>query len=98
MESCYIDASNATFGGGLIRLVGLASSELAVYNGVYAVCSNSDVQTKAFGGNTHSGNVCGVFGSTAALKADSEAQANIATWDSTYWSVGSGVPSFKTKA
>lgn len=99
MESCYVDASGVTAPiGGKVRLVGLAGSERPVYNGVYAVCANEEVCANAFGGNSHGGNACGVFTDTAALKADTDAQTNIAKWDTAYWNISSGVPTFRTKS
>lgn len=98
VEHCFIDASGATFRNTKtnIHIFGTTSTSTAVYNGVYAICGDSSIKAVT---DDYSANICGMYESAIRMGLDSAARREIATWDSTYWTIGlNGVPSFKTKA
>ena len=67
-----------------------------IYDGVYAIVNNETQQTKAFGaGGAYAGSVnYAAFVGAEAMKNDAAAQAEIATWDTTYWTIVEGVPTW----
>ena len=74
------------------------------YQGAYAVVdnnssANTNLVPKVVGQDgALAGSVYGVFLGKDALAADSSAQAEMATWDSKYWTIIDGVPVWNTNS
>jgi len=66
--------------------------------GVYTLCSKTSRLNQAVGLGTFDDSVWGAFKTAELLAADTAAQAELATWNTTYWTITEGVPVFKTKA
>lgn len=98
IKNVFVDASNAVISGkgSSFRLIGGNNNG---YNGIFAVCPKGYTVTQArdtgsFAGAEHA--VC-AFASFDELKKNTTTQNTLKGWDSTYWTIVDGVPTFVTK-
>ena len=98
IKNVFVDASNAVISGkgSSFRLIGGNNNG---YNGIFAVCPKGYTVTQArdtgsFAGAEHA--VC-AFASFDELKNKDETQNTLKGWDSTYWTIVDGVPTFVKK-
>ena len=98
IKNVFVDASNAVISGkgSSFRLIGGNNNG---YNGIFAVCPEGYTVTQArdtgsFAGAEHA--VC-AFASFDELKKNTKTQNTLKGWDSTYWTIVDGVPTFVTK-
>ncbi len=98
IKNVFVDASNAVISGtgSSFRLIGGNNNG---YNGIFAVCPEGYTVTQArdtgsFANAEHA--VC-AFASFDELKNKDETQNTLKGWDSTYWTIVDGVPTFVTK-
>ena len=96
ITNVFVDASNAVISGSgsSFRLIGGNNNG---YNGIFAVCpSKNYTPSQAMNrGNNYS--AVAYFASFAELKANTTTQTALKGWDSTYWTIVDGVPTFVTK-
>lgn len=98
IKNVFVDASNAVISGtgSSFRLIGGNNNG---YNGIFAVCPEGYTVTQArdtgsFADAEHA--VC-AFASFDELKKNTTTQNTLKGWDSTYWTIVDGVPTFVTK-
>lgn len=98
IKNVFVDASNAVISGkgSSFRLIGGNNNG---YNGIFAVCPKGYTVTQArdtgsFAGAEHA--VC-AFASFDELKNKDETQNTLKGWNSTYWTIVDGVPTFVKK-
>lgn len=98
IKNVFVDASNAVISGkgSSFRLIGGNNNG---YNGIFAVCPEGYTVTQArdtgsFAGAEHA--VC-AFASFDELKNKDKTQNTLNGWDSTYWTIVDGVPTFVKK-
>lgn len=98
IKNVFVDASNAVISGtgSLFRLIGGNNNG---YNGIFAVCPKGYTVTQArdtgsFAGAEHA--VC-AFASFDELKNKDETQNTLKGWDSNYWTIVEGIPTFVKK-
>lgn len=98
IKNVFVDASNAVISGtgSLFRLIGGNNNG---YNGIFAVCPKGYTVTQArdtgsFAGAEHA--VC-AFASFDELKNNDPTQNTLKGWNSTYWTIVKGIPTFVTK-
>lgn len=98
IKNVFVDASNAVISGtgSSFRLIGGNNNG---YNGIFAVCPKGYTVTQArdtgsFANAEHA--VC-AFASFDELKNKDETQNTLKGWDSTYWTIVEGVPTFVKK-
>lgn len=98
IKNVFVDASNAVISGegSSFRLIGGNNNG---YNGIFAVCPEGYTVTQArdtgsFANAEHA--VC-AFASFDELKNKDETQNTLKGWDSTYWTIVEGVPTFVKK-
>ena len=98
IKNVFVDASNAVISGtgSSFRLIGGNNNG---YNGIFAVCPKGYTVTQArdtgsFANAEHA--VC-AFASFDELKNKDETQNTLKGWDSTYWTIVDGVPTFVKK-
>lgn len=98
IKNVFVDASNAVISGkgSSFRLIGGNNNG---YNGIFAVCPEGYTVTQArdtgsFAGAEHA--VC-AFASFDELKNNTTTQNTLKGWDSTYWTIVDGVPTFVKK-
>lgn len=98
IKNVFVDASNAVISGkgSSFRLIGGNNNG---YNGIFAVCPEGYTVTQArdtgsFANAEHA--VC-AFASFDELKNNTTTQNTLKGWDSTYWTIVDGVPTFVKK-
>ena len=96
IKNVFVDASNAVISGtgSLFRLIGDNNNG---YNGIFAVCpSKNYTPSQAMNrGNNYS--AVAYFASFDELKVNDTTQNTLKGWDSTYWTIVKGIPTFVTK-
>lgn len=96
IKNVFVDASNAVISGtgSLFRLIGDNNNG---YNGIFAVCpSENYTPSQAMNrGNNYS--AVAYFASFDELKNNDPTQNTLKGWNSTYWMIVKGIPTFVTK-
>ena len=96
IKNVFVDASNAVISGtgSLFRLIGDNNNG---YNGIFAVCpSKNYTPSQAMNrGNNYS--AVAYFASFDELKNNDPTQNTLKGWNSTYWTIVKGIPTFVTK-
>ena len=96
IKNVFVDASNAVISGtgSLFRLIGDNNNG---YNGIFAVCpSENYTPSQAMNrGNNYS--AVAYFASFDELKNNDTTQNTLKGWNSTYWTIVKGIPTFVTK-
>lgn len=96
IKNVFVDASNAVISGtgSLFRLIGDNNNG---YNGIFAVCpSENYTPSQAMNrGNNYS--AVAYFASFDELKNNDPTQNTLKGWNSTYWTIVKGIPTFVTK-
>ena len=96
IKNVFVDASNAVISGTgyLFRLIGDNNNG---YNGIFAVCpSENYTPSQAMNrGNNYS--AVAYFASFDELKNNDTTQNTLKGWNSTYWTIVKGIPTFVTK-
>lgn len=96
IKNVFVDASNAVISGtgSSFRLIGDNNNG---YNGIFAVCpSKNYTPSQAMNrGNNYS--AVAYFASFDELKNNDTTQNTLKGWDSTYWTIVKGIPTFVTK-
>lgn len=96
IKNVFVDASNAVISGtgSLFRLIGDNNNG---YNGIFAVCpSKNYTPSQAMNrGNNYS--AVAYFASFDELKNNDTTQNTLKGWNSTYWTIVKGIPTFVTK-
>ena len=106
LRNVFVDASTITVTSSQYSVLG-GSTEAdkdkdgvadtyTVYQGAYAIVNNETQKTNAYGkGGIHANSTNhGVYVGAEAMKNDAAAQAEIATWDTTYWTIVEGIPTW----
>ena len=96
ITNVFVDASNAVISGtgSSFRLIGGSNNG---YNGIFAVCPEGYTVTQARDTGSFAAHAVCAFASFAELKANTTTQNTLKGWDSTYWTIVDGVPTFVTK-
>lgn len=96
IKNVFVDASNAVISGtgSLFRLIGDNNNG---YNGIFAVCpSENYTPSQAMNrGNNYS--AVAYFASFDELKNNDTTQNTLKGWNSTYWTIVKGIPTFVKK-
>ncbi len=96
IKNVFVDASNAVISGtgSSFRLIGDNNNG---YNGIFAVCpSENYTPSQAMNrGNNYS--AVAYFASFDELKNNDATQNTLKGWNSTYWTIVKGIPTFVTK-
>ena len=92
----FVDASQATLSGtgSKFRLLG---GNCTGYNGIFAVCPEGYTLTQARDMGSFAAHAVSAFATFDDLKNNSTTQSVLATWNSTYWTIVDGIPTFVTK-
>ena len=77
---------------------GTNSTIYCKHEGSYALVKNDAQATNAWGKGYQEGSVTAAYTSLAGLTADATAQAELATWNTAYWTITDGVPTWNTAA
>ncbi len=96
ITNVFVDASNAVISGtgSSFRLIGGNNNG---YNGIFAVCPEGYTVTQARDTGSFAANAVCAFASFDELKDSDKTQTALKGWDSTYWTIVEGVPTFVTK-
>ena len=97
LRNIFVDASNAVVSGNGANFRILTSAVASGFGGVFGVCpSEGYTPTQAASrGNYYP--AIAYFESFDELKNKDETQNTLKGWDSTYWTIVDGVPTFVTK-
>lgn len=96
ITNVFVDASNAEISGSgsSFRLIGGSNTG---YNGIFAVCPDGYTVTQARDTGSFAAHAVCAFAGLDELKANATTQDALKGWDSTYWTIVDGVPTFVTK-
>ena len=96
ITNVFVDASNAVISGSgsSFRLIGGSNNG---YNGIFAVCPEGYTVTQARDTGSFAAHAVCAFASFDELKANATTQSTLNGWDSTYWTIVEGVPTFVIK-
>lgn len=96
IKNVFVNASNAVISGtgSLFRLIGGNNNG---YNGIFAVCPSENYTPSQAMNRDNNYSAVAYFASFDELKANDTTQTALKGWDSTYWTIVDGVPTFVTK-
>lgn len=96
IKNVFVDASNAVISGtgSSFRLIGGNNNG---YNGIFAVCPSENYTPSQAMNRDNNYSAVAYFASFDELKANDTTQNTLKGWDSTYWTIVKGIPTFVTK-
>ncbi len=96
IKNVFVDASNAVISGtgSLFRLIGDNNNG---YNGIFAVCPSENYTPSQAMDRDNNYSAVAYFASFDELKNKDETQNTLKGWNSTYWTIVKGIPTFVTK-
>ncbi len=96
ITNVFVDASNAVISGSgsSFRLIGGSNSG---YNGIFAVCPSENYTPSQAMDRDNNYSAVAYFASFDELKDSDKTQTALKGWDSTYWTIVEGVPTFVIK-
>ena len=98
LRNIFVDASNAVISGNGANFRILTKNVASGFGGVFGVCpSENYTPSQAIGDRGNNYSAIAYFASFAELKANATTQNTLKGWDSTYWTIVDGVPTFVTK-
>ena len=96
IKNVFVDASNAVISGtgSLFRLIGDNNNG---YNGIFAVCPSENYTPSQAMNRDNNYSAVAYFASFDELKANDTTQNTLKGWNSTYWTIVKGIPTFVKK-
>lgn len=96
IKNVFVDASNAVISGtgSLFRLIGDNNNG---YNGIFAVCPSKNYTPSQSMNRNNNYSAVAYFASFDELKNKDTTQKTLKGWNSTYWTIVKGIPTFVTK-
>lgn len=96
IKNVFVDASNAVISGtgSLFRLIGDNNNG---YNGIFAVCPSKNYTPSQSMNRDNNYSAVAYFASFDELKNNDTTQNTLKGWNSTYWTIVKGIPTFVTK-
>lgn len=96
IKNVFVDASNAVISGtgSLFRLIGDNNNG---YNGIFAVCPSENYTPSQAMDRDNNYSAVAYFASFDELKNNGTTQNTLKGWNSTYWTIVKGIPTFVTK-
>lgn len=96
IKNVFVDASNAVISGtgSLFRLIGDNNNG---YNGIFAVCPSKNYTPSQSMNRDNNYSAVAYFASFDELKNKDTTQNTLKGWNSTYWTIVKGIPTFVTK-
>ena len=98
LRNIFVDASNAVISGNGANFRILTKNVASGFGGVFGVCpSENYTPSQAIGDRGNNYSAIAYFASFDELKAKDTTQNTLKGWNSTYWTIVEGVPTFVTK-
>lgn len=96
IKNVFVDASNAVISGtgSLFRLIGDNNNG---YNGIFAVCPSKNYTPSQSMNRDNNYSAVAYFASFDELKNKDTTQNTLKGWNSTYWTIVEGIPTFVKK-
>lgn len=96
IKNVFVDASNAVISGtgSLFRLIGDNNNG---YNGIFAVCPSENYTPSQAMNRDNNYSAVAYFASFDELKNNDTTQNTLKGWNSTYWTIVKGIPTFVKK-